>query len=72
MSRTTYIDLVLLNGELIRIECPSKYEGQLYDSIEHSMKLGDWWSTNRFEGCSATYLGLFLERVAMNKVVGIL
>ena len=67
-----YVDLVLEGGELVRIECPQKYESELHDAIEHAMKRGDWWSPNQFDGCSATYLGMTLNRVAMRRVVAIL
>lgn len=67
-----YVDLLLENGELVRIECPDQFHDQLYDSLEHSMKRRDWWSTGQFEGCKAEYIGISLDRVNMNKVVGIL
>ena len=67
-----YVDLVIVTGELIRIECPDKHCDQLYDSLENSMKRGDWWSPSMFDGCKAEYLGLSLGRVAMNKVIAIL
>jgi hypothetical protein len=69
---TIFVDLVLDNGELIRIECPSKFEDQLYDTIENAMKIRDWWSPNQFGGCTAAYLGLSLDRVNMARVIGTL
>lgn len=68
----TYVDLVLEGGELVRIECPQKNEDDLHESLENAMKRGDWWSPGQFNGCSATYLGLTLNRVAMRRVVAIL
>lgn len=67
-----YIDLVLDNGEIVRIEVPNKFEDQAYDTIENAMKRGDWWSPHQFDGCSAEYLGLSLRRINMKKVVGML
>ena len=67
-----YLDLVLENGELVRIECPDKFEDELHDTIENSMKRRDWWSPSQFDGCSATYIGLILDRVNMGRVIGIL
>jgi hypothetical protein len=67
-----WVDLMLDTGELVRIECPRKFETALHESIEHAMKRGDWWSRLRFEGCSAEYLGVSLDRVAMRRVVGVL
>lgn len=69
---TEYVDLVTDTGELIRIECPDKYVDELYDSLENAMKRKDWWSPSRFDGCSATYMGLSISRVAMSKVIGML
>ncbi len=66
---TVYVDLVLDNGELVRIECPGKHEDELHESIEHAMKRRDWWSARQFDGCSATYLGVILDRVNMARVV---
>lgn len=70
--KTTYIDLVLNTGELVRIECPNKHEDDLYESIENAMKRRDWWSPSRFDGCSATFMGLHIGRVNMAQVVGAL
>lgn len=69
---TTYLDLVLDTGELVRIECPSKFEGDLHESIEHAMKRRDWWSPAQFDGCRAELLGLQLARVNMARVIGTL
>jgi len=67
-----YIDLLLDNGELVRIECPTKFFDACMDSLEHTMKRKDWWSPEQFDGCRAEYLGLSMSRVAMHKVVGFL
>lgn len=68
----TYIDLVLDNGELIRIECPTKHEDECYQTLENSMKRKYWWSPNQFDGCNAEYMGLSIGRVNMARVVGML
>jgi len=68
----TCVDLVLEGGELVRIECPTKHEDELHDTLRNAMKIRDWWSPSRFDGCSAQYLGMYLDRVNMGKVVGIL
>lgn len=70
--KTVWIDLVLDTGELVRIECPAKFEDQLHDSIQHAMKRRDWWSTGQFEGCTAEFMGLSMDRVNMARVVGTL
>lgn len=67
-----YADLVLDIGEIVRLECPTEHEDELYDSLEQAMKRGDWWSPNRFDGCTAEYLGMTLDRVSMKRVVGML
>jgi len=69
---TTFVDLVMDNGELVRIECPEKYINDLYETLENAMKRGDWWSSSRFDGCKAEYMGLALDRVAMRRVMAML
>jgi hypothetical protein len=66
------MDLVLDNGELVRIECPTKAEDDVRDAIENAMKRRDWWSPAMADGCSATYLGQPMDRVNMGRVVGML
>lgn len=68
----TWIDLVLDNGELVRIECPSKHEDQLHDSIANAMKRRDFWCPSQFDGCTAEFLGIQMVRVNMARVVGVL
>ena len=69
---TEYVDLLAENGEIIRIECPDKHSDDLYETIENSMKRGEWWSPGQWDGCSATYMGIQISRVNMKKVVGML
>lgn len=71
-AQRVFVDLVIDNGELVRIECPSRYEDELHDSIENRMKRGDWWSVRQFADCMATYMGHNIERVAMRRVVALL
>lgn len=68
----TYADLVLDTGELVRIQCPAEFEDEFYDSLEHAMKRGDWWSTSRFDGCRAEFMGMNMERISMRRVAGML
>lgn len=70
--KTIWIDLVMDTGELVRIECPQKYEDELHDALEMAMKRRDWFATARFDGCTAEFLGLLLERINMARVVGTL
>ena len=67
-----FTDLVLDNGELVRIECPKKYTDEFYESIEHAMKLREWWCPSRFDGCKASFMGMDLDRVNIGKVVAML
>jgi len=64
------VDLVLDNGELIRIECPEQFEDKLHDVLDNCRKRNDWWSPSMFDGCSAEYMGMGLVRVNMGKVIG--
>lgn len=74
MPRKTmvYVDLVLDNGDLVRIECPDKHHDRLHESLEHAMKRRDWWAPGSFDGCNAHFNGLYLDRVNMARVVGLL
>lgn len=67
-----FVDLVLDTGELIRIECPQKFEDELHDSISNSLKIRECWSAKQWGGCKATFLGMNLSSVNMARVVGIL
>lgn len=44
------VDLLLDNGEIVRIEAPNNVEDELHDSIDNAMKRRDWWSRSRFDG----------------------
>ena len=67
-----YVDLMMDNGELVKIKYPDRHMDALHESLEHAMKRRDWWSPNQFDGCDVEYLGISLDRVNMGKVVGIL
>lgn len=69
---TIYVDLVLDTGEIVHIECPGKHKDELHDSIEHAMRRRECWSPSRFDGCRAEYGGVFLDRVNMGRVIGLL
>lgn len=68
----TWVDLILLNGGVVRIECPQKWEDELHTSIDNCRARRDWWSPNQFEGCTATYTGHLLSRVDMQQVMGVM
>lgn len=67
-----FLDLVTDKGQLIRVECPDEHEDALWDSIINSLKLGDMWSTNRFDGCNAEFHGMRIDRIDMSKIIGTL
>ena len=67
-----YVDLVIDNGELVRIECPKRFEDELHDTLEYTMKRRDWWCPSQFDGCKAEYLGQLMDRVNMGRVIGAL
>lgn len=67
-----YLDLVTTKGEIVRVECPGQFENELHDTIEAALKRREWWAPGQFDGCSATFLQLRLERVNMGEIVGTL
>lgn len=67
-----FADLVLDNGELVRITYADDDTDEFFESIENAMKCGGWWAPGRFGDCTATYCGMNLDRVAMRRVVGML
>lgn len=70
--KTIYVDLVMRDGKLVRIECPGKYEDELDDTLNTALMVGGTWSPDRFEGCRATYLGHYLSKVNMSLVAGVM
>lgn len=67
-----FFDLVMENGELVRLEVPRKFEDDCHGCLENQMKIRGWFSTARWKGCQATYMGMTLDRVNMGKVVALL
>lgn len=67
-----FADLVMRDGNLVRIECPYKHEDEFFDSLETAIKVGGTWSPCRFDGCKASYLGHPLLKVNMSHVVGLM
>jgi hypothetical protein len=67
-----FADLLLDNGQLVRVEARQKDEDELYESIDMARRRGDWWSPDQFEDCSAAYLGHLISRVDMQRVVAML
>ena len=67
-----YADLMIENGEIARIEYPEKHIDAFFESIDNARKRRDWWSPSQFEGCKIEYMGISLDRIDMNKVIGML
>lgn len=65
-----FIDLVLDNGNLVRIECKERDEDEVRDTLENALKTGGWWAPARWDGCKAEYLGHRMGLVNMARVVG--
>jgi hypothetical protein len=63
-------DLILDSGKLIRIECPTDFEDQFYESIYYAIERGEVWATGQFDGCKAEYFGTIIDRINMKKIVG--
>lgn len=66
----TFIDLVMNDGNLVRIECKTRDEDEVRETLEIALKTGGWWAPGRWEGCKAEYLGHRLDRVNTARVVG--
>jgi hypothetical protein len=70
--KTAFHDLVTITGELIRLEMPSKFEDEVLDDIDNARRCGDWWCPGRYDGCTAVFMGMHLNRVDMKKIIGML
>jgi len=67
-----YIDLLIDNGEIIRIEYKDKYMDEFTEHLDNCIKRKDRWSASTYEGTKAEYMGIRIESVNTSKVVGIL
>lgn len=67
-----YVDLVLDNGGIVRVQCPDRFNDEFMESIDNARRLRDWWSPERFEGCRAEFIGMYMARIDMSRVVGML
>ncbi len=70
MSTKTWEDLVTVDGQIIRLEIPNKHLDEVIDAINNAQMRGDNWSPQMVEGCTAEYMGMYLSRVNMKKVIG--
>lgn len=67
-----YVDLVLDNGELMRIECPAKHADEVLDTVNNQMRMQGLFCAGMLEGCRIEYLGHRIDKVNMVRVVGVL
>lgn len=70
--KTTWIDLVLDSGELVRVELPNKVEHDVREDMDNALRRRDWWAVHCYEGVSAKFMGMNLDRVNMARVVAML
>lgn len=68
----TWIDLLLDNGEIVRVELPAKLETELREDMDNALRRRDWWSIQAADGCSATIMGISVSGVNMGRVVAML
>lgn len=67
-----YADLLMDNGEIIRMEFNLENADDIYDEIENHLKCQDWLPVRNYDGCSAKYRGIYIDRVNMARVVAML
>lgn len=72
MNTNEFVDLLLDNGDIVRIECPPQHFDQCMETIEFTMKRKEWWCAGQFDGCNVKLNGVFIERVNMGRVVAML
>lgn len=68
----TWIDLVLDNGEIVCVELPTKCEAEVREDINNALRRRDWWAVHCYEGVSAKFMGMHLDRVNMARVVAMI
>jgi hypothetical protein len=68
----TFIDLLLDNGDIVRIEVPRKWEDELREGIENTMKRRDWLCASAWEGAQFKINGVVVDRVNMGRVIAAL
>jgi len=69
---TEFADLILDNGGIIRIEYPDERMDEFFESVDNARARRDWWSVGMFDGCKAEYMGMRLDRVDMQRVIGMM
>lgn len=69
---TESLDLMTDIGELIKIEYPTDYTGDVFETLNNAMKRRDRWSVMQHDGCSATYMGICLDSINMGRIIGFL
>lgn len=65
-----FYDLLLDNGEIVRIEYPTKYTDDVFETLRNAMRRKDTWSVEQFDGASMSYMGLPIRNLNTVRVVG--
>lgn len=66
---TEYIDLLLDNHSICRIEHKGDYIDAVQESISNAIRRRDEWSVHNYDGTSATIEGIHVTHVNMNRVI---
>lgn len=66
------MDLLLDNGELVRIEYPTEHQDGFEELVGNCIKRKDSLSMQTFAGCNAEYLGISISTIITSRIVGIL
>lgn len=65
-----YITLVLDTGDIVDLEVPDEHLDDVNASLNSALKRKDSWSPCAFEGCKAEFMGHYLTKINMARVVG--
>lgn len=66
---TSYEDLLMDNGELVRIEYRDKYQDEFLDYLDNCIKRGDQLCVSVYDGTRAEYMGIQIERVNLKRMI---
>ena len=67
-----FADLLLDNGELIRVSFQPQHLDDFYEVLESTMKTKSWLSVGRWDGTTAEYMNNYIFRINMGRVVALL
>lgn len=67
-----YIDLLLDNGDIARIECLLNEEDEARESIDNAIRSGDMWSSGVIDHCTMKINGVHVSRLSTRRILGVL